>query len=215
MSLSARLPTAALLARVALPPFLSAALLVHGAAVGLLVLVLTVEQANSGSGQRLGREVIVLWARLAPAVSMLGGALAWARMPKVLLGLGSLGCGPGLVRWAAIVPGFVAALLVLAVPAQGAPSAWLRGEGGWFHLGRAIPDAVGGVVGAAEGVWAWPVAGACLLGAVLGARAWGAGALGVVVVGSLLADGFFDGGGLGVMVVAHVVLWVALPKWAA
>lgn len=197
-----RLRVASLLARVTVPPFLRAALLVHGAAVGLLVLVVSVEQANARSAQPLGREVMMLWARLAPVLSVLASALGWARMHKALLALGTLGCGEGRVRWGSLLPGLLAGVIALAVPAQGTPSAWIRGEGGWFHLGRAIPDVVGGVVGVLPGSWAWPVAGACVLGAALGARTWRAGALATVVVGSLLGDGLVDSGGLGVMGIA-------------
>ncbi len=193
------------LARVAVPPFGRAALLVHGSALLLLGLVVSVERAASRGGGGAFEEVVVLWARLAAALGILASALAWSQMRATRLALGTLGCAEGRVRWAGLPAGLVVGMVVLVAPAQGAPAAWIRGEGGWFHLGSVIPDVPGGAVAAQPSALPWAAAAAACVGAYLGARTWGPGQLAVVVVGGLLAEGVHVGAGLPVL--AAATLW--------
>lgn len=183
--------TATLRARVLGPPLLRANLLVHGTALGLLAFVTSIERAAMSAGSIHAvewREAVVLWARLAPALTLLGTALAWSRMHKARLALATFGQSANPLRGGTAVAGALVGALVLTVPAQGAPSAWVRGSGGWFHLGEAVPDVLGGVVTPVATSLAFGIAVGCVLAAPAGARAWRSGPLAIVTVAVILLD---------------------------
>lgn len=192
--------------RVLVPALVRGLALVHLGALGLLALVISVER-QAGGGDPVGwlGDVLVPWARLCPALTLLGAALARARAKGTLLVLGSVGL-PGAALPAVAVPlGAVIGALGLLVPARGAGSAWSRGLGGWFHLGHAVPDLPGGVVSPAVVALAWPLLAACVVAAPLGARAWAPGPLAVTVGASILADAAWPGGGVLVLLFAAAV----------
>lgn len=183
-------------ARALYPPLVRALLLVHAAALGLLTLVVAVErQAAHADFTLLFADVLPVWARLAPALTLLGGALAAYRMRRTLLTLGTLGLGEGALAVAALPLGVLVGTLALRVPARAAASSWSRGVGGWFHLGQAVPDVAGGVVTALPSPVAWSILAASLLAAPLGARRWATGPLAVVTVASVLAEAATPWGG--------------------
>jgi hypothetical protein len=82
----------------------------------------------------------------------------------------------------------VVGALVLTVPAQGTPSAWVRGAGGWFHLGDAVPDVLGGAVTPVPTPLAFGIALGCVLAAPAGARTWSTGGLAAATVAVILLD---------------------------
>ena len=189
--------TAKLRARVLGPPLLRANLLVHGTALGLLAFVTSIERAAMSAGTlhsvewRAGgewREAVVLWARLAPALTLLGTALAWSRMHNARLALATFGQSANPLRWGTAVAGGLVGALVLTVPAQGMPSAWVRGAGGWFHLGDAVPDVLGGAVTPLGTPFALGIAVGCVLAAPAGARTWTTGGLAAATVAVILLD---------------------------
>lgn len=199
--------------RVLLPALVRGLALVHLGALGLLALVITVER-QAGGGDTAGwlGDVLQPWARLCPALTLLGAALARARMRGTLLVLGSVGL-PGVALPAAAVPlGAAVGALGLLVPARGAGSAWSRGLGGWFHLGHAVPDVPGGVVSPAGAALAWPLLAACVVAAPLGARPWTAGPLATTVGASILADAAWPGGGVVVLLLASAAAAVASAR---
>jgi hypothetical protein len=185
-------------ARVLAPPLLRGNLLVHGAALGLLAFVTSIERAAMSAGSVRAvewREAVVLWARLAPALTLLGTAFAWSRMHKARLALATFGQAANPLRWGAAFAGAMVGLTVLTVPAQGAPSAWVRGAGGWFHLGEAVPDVLGGAVTPVATPLAFGIAAGCVLAAPAGARAWSTGALAATTVAVILLDALRPGFG--------------------
>jgi hypothetical protein len=183
--------TARFRARVLGPPLLRANLLVHGASLGLLAFVTSIERTamSAGSIHALEwRAAVVLWARLAPALTLLATALAWSRMRKARLALATFGQSATPLRGGTAVAGAVVGALVLTVPSQGAPSAWVRGSGGWFHLGEAVPDVLGGAVTPIATPLAFGIAAGCVLAAPAGARSWGTGPLAATTVAVILLD---------------------------
>ena len=193
------------LARVLYAPLLAASLTVHGAALLLLGFAVAIERGGRGVDlAALPLEVALVWARLAPALTLLATALCWFRMRGARLALGTFGARPRLLTAGCLPAGVIPGLLALFLPQTLSPSAWVRGQGGWFHLGAAIPDLPGGVVQALPPERPWPLLLACVLAAPVGAATWSAPLLACVTVGALLADAATPGGGAGVLVVALV-----------
>lgn len=197
-------------ARALVPPAVRGLALVHLGALGVIGLAIAVERAAAGASMdaAAGRQAVVLWARLAPALTLLGAALAWARTAAVRLALGSFGLREPAMRAATLPLGVVIAGLALAVPSDGAPSAWVRGAGGWYHLGVALPDTLGGVVTPLPARWAWSTAAACVLAGPAGARAWRPAPLAAVAIAAVLADAVLPWGG------AALLLLAAVPRYS-
>ena len=191
-------------ARALYPPLIRALALVHGAALGLLSLVVAVEHHGAGAAAMLA-QVLPLWARLSPALTPLGCALAAYRMRSTLLTLGTLGLHDGALALAALPLGGGIGGLTLAVPQRATSSAWVRGVDGWFHLGHAVPDLPGAGVVAIPAPIAWSVLLACLLAAPLGARRWTPGPLAVVIVASILGEAAIEWGGVFVLLASAAV----------
>lgn len=183
-------------ARAWYPPVLRAAALVHLGALGVIGFAVSVERAAAGGAldAAAARQALIVWARLAPALTLLGAALAWSRTARLRLALASFGLGGGRLRAAMLPVGIAVAALALCVPAEGAPSAWVRGAGGWYHLGAPLPDVLGGTVTPLPVRWAWGTAAACVLAAPAGARGWRAAPLAAVALAAVLAEALQPGG---------------------
>jgi len=199
--------------RVLVPALVRGLALVHLGALGLLALVISVER-QAGGGDTAGwlGDVLQPWSRLCPALTLLGAALARARMKSTLLVLGSVGLPTAALPAVAVPLGAAIGALGLLVPARGAGSAWSRGLGGWLHHGHPVPDLPGGVVSPAVVTLAWPLLAACVVAAPLGARAWAPGPLAVVVGASILADAAWPGGGVAVLLAASVVVLLGASR---
>ncbi len=144
------------------------------AGLGLVVLASALEHGAAGCLAR-SAPVVPL------AMPLLVGVGSWtatrrARARGELLALAAMGHGAaGWVLAGAVLGGALAVLLGalafgLELPAEG----WVRGAGGWWRAGVAVPDAPGGAVGAAVVpgfAWGW----ALLLGGLGGAAGvgWG------------------------------------------
>lgn len=187
---------------------LGGAAVAHLGGAGLFVVVVAVEGAaldGPALGARLADTVPRLWAMAAAALALLGAAVATARLRRGggVLALGSLGVGPGAVVLAAALVGGAVGLGAAAVPPDPAPElrAWVRGEGGWWHAGVAVPDEPGGTVGPPRPTeapaWRTPAAGAAgaAAGAALGLWAGTlatVGAAGALLVAEALARGLVE-----------------------
>lgn len=127
---------------------------VGGAALGWMVAVQLGALLALGLGSAAERQaldparLLALWAGLAPALAWFGGVLAGARLRarRTLLALATAGHGPGAMLMAAALAGALVGVLARAVGgdplAEGlVPTAWARGEGGWFGPGGLVlPD---------------------------------------------------------------------------
>ncbi len=194
--------------RVLLPPLVRGLCLVHLGALGLLVLVISVERQAGGGGPSWTSDVLLPWARLCPALTLLGAGLARARMRGTLLVLGSVGLPSAALPAAAGPLGAAVGVLGMLVPSPSSSGDWSRGVGGWFHHGHAVPDLPGGVVSPFAATLPWTVLAACVVAAPLGARPWSAGPLAVVVGTSILGDAAWPGGGVAVLLAVSLAALV-------
>lgn len=194
-----------ILPRLLLRRHLLAAALAHLGGAGVLALVVLVEAGDRGGLAAVWTELPPLWARAAAPLALVAAALCTtrARRDGVVLALGSFGASPlaWLVAGAAV--GALAGAGAALVPPPLAPASlrWVRGEGGWFLGGAAIPDQPGGVVMLLlpETLPDWAptalAAGAATLGAALGLRAGTLSTLtatGILLVAGALAEGLVE-----------------------
>jgi hypothetical protein len=180
-------------------------LVAHAGGLLLLALALSVEAADEPFRRLLmllAERIPMLWARSAPALSLLGATLAVFRLRRegAVLGLGACGVSPWIVvAIAGVLGGGVGAVAAAGEPAAAAAAdGWVRGSGGWWHEGVAFPDVAGGVVGLpakptrSAGVDVAGGAAAGALGAALGLTGGPVGTL-LTVATLLIGDGLCRG----------------------
>ena len=121
----------------------------------VLLLALSVEGASLGGAAllaRLGRELPALWGTLAGVLTLLGAALAVARMrrDRTLLAIGTLGGAPWVAVGVAVGLGALLGAAAATMPVRAltpASGGWTRGVGGWIDgEGHRWPDSPGGTV---------------------------------------------------------------------
>lgn len=199
--------------------------------LGLGALVLAVEAADEPPAvllATLAARLPGLWVRLAPVLCLVGAAGALARMRREggVLALGGLGVGPRALLVAAALAGATVggvAAWVEGWEVPAAPREWVRGEGGWWRGGVAVPDVPGGEVGAPvslarpRGADVAAGSAAAALGGALGLWGGPVGALvaaAVLLVAEFLARGLVERGaapvvaGLVPAVLALVAAWL-------
>jgi hypothetical protein len=178
------------LTRLLLGAWARALALAHGGGVLLLALVVLTESTANGGDPlvRLTTELPHTWALLAPALTLVGAALAVSGLRRRgdWLALASLGVPESVVLRSALGPALLLALLAGGVEGLTEPIVTiLRVPGGWLvegtlrlDPGAAAPPA--DVLAAARwaGAWRWPGTGLLLLaaapvGAVIAARSRG------------------------------------------
>lgn len=194
---------------------------------GVLVLVLATlaEHGGDDAWGELRARVPSAASLAAGALALLGGALACGRALRdgTVRGLAACGVSEAAFVWAAAafgVPCGLAARWAAGVGGSEPTATYpVRGLGGWWIDGVALPDVTGGIVGpppepAGPG-WALaatPVM-AAALGAVVGLRGWRGGAVVVaacVVIGEGLARGLVERAA-----VPAIAAWVPAAACAA
>lgn len=173
-------------------------LVAHLGGVVVLVLAVAVEARQGELAALLAARVPSAWALAAAVLTLLGSALAVARMRRagIILALGTLGLGPGrVVVIATLLGGLVGAGATQVMRPAPDATGWERIPGGWQAAGVVIADEPGvalaprtyapkPVVLPADAIPVGAAAGA--LGVALGLHG---GALAPIIVGALLLMG--------------------------
>lgn len=121
-------------------------LVAHLGGVVVLALAVAVEARQGELATLLTARVPSAWALAAAVLTLLGSALAVARMRRsgIVLALGTLGLGPGrIVVIAALLGGLVGAGATQVLRPAADVIGWERIPGGWQHAGQVLADAPG------------------------------------------------------------------------